>query len=49
MGEGRDVLDSLFEQFLNYAGVFKDREVLRHDYVPVHLPHRENTAVKFVK
>ena len=42
MGEGRDVLDSLFEQFLNYAGVFRDREVLRHDYVPVHLPHREN-------
>ena len=42
MGEGRDVLDSLFEQFLNCAGVFRDREVLRHDYVPVHLPHREN-------
>ena len=42
MGEGRDVLDSLFEQFLNYAGVFRDREVLRHDYVPIHLPHREN-------
>ena len=42
MGEGRDVLDSLFERFLNYAGVFRDREVLRHDYVPVHLPHREN-------
>jgi len=42
MGEDRDVLDSLFEQFLNYAGVFRDREVLRHDYVPIHLPHREN-------
>jgi len=42
MGEDRDVLDSLFEQFLNYAGVFRDREVLRHDYIPIHLPHREN-------
>jgi cell division control protein 6 len=36
-----DVLDSLFEQFLIHAQIFRNRDVLRHDYVPNHLPHRE--------
>lgn len=34
------VLDDVFERFLKEARVFKDREVLRHDYVPRQLPHR---------
>ena len=38
MGE---VLDEVFERFLNSTRVFKDREVLRHDYIPDKLPHRE--------
>jgi len=42
MGEGQDVLESLFTQFLNNTGIFKDREALRHDYIPQFLPHREN-------
>jgi len=42
MDEGQDILGSLFEHFLNYAGIFKDREVLRHDYIPLYLPHRKN-------
>jgi cell division control protein 6 len=36
-----DILDELFENFASNATVFKDREVLRHDYLPDKLPHRE--------
>jgi len=35
------VLDNVFERFLKNTHIFKDREVLRHDYVPDKLPHRE--------
>jgi archaeal cell division control protein 6 len=35
------ILDDVFEKFVNDAKLFKDREVLRHDYVPEKLPHRE--------
>jgi cell division control protein 6 len=36
-----DILDGVFEKFVSNTGVFKDREVLRHDYLPDRLPHRE--------
>lgn len=35
-----DVLDEVFERFLEAPHLFKDREVLRHDYIPENLPHR---------
>jgi archaeal cell division control protein 6 len=35
------ILDDVFEKFVNAAKLFKDREVLRHDYLPDKLPHRE--------
>lgn len=35
-----NVLDNVFDRFLNNTYIFKDREVLRHDYVPNKLPHR---------
>ena len=35
------ILDDVFEKFVNEAKLFKDREVLRHDYLPDKLPHRE--------
>jgi cell division control protein 6 len=35
------ILDNVFEKFVNGAKLFKDREVLRHDYLPEKLPHRE--------
>jgi len=35
------ILDSVFERFLRDTRVFRDREVLRHDYIPDNLPHRE--------
>ncbi|MFP3985137.1 MAG: ORC1-type DNA replication protein [Candidatus Bathyarchaeia archaeon] len=38
----KDILDTVFEHFINSAGFFKDRNVLRHDYIPEKLPHRED-------
>jgi cell division control protein 6 len=37
-----NILDDVFEKFINAAKLFKDREVLRHDYLPEKLPHRED-------
>ncbi len=37
-----NVLDDVFNKFFNERGIFKDREVLRHDYLPDKLPHRED-------
>jgi cell division control protein 6 len=34
-------LDDIFNRFLNNTHIFKNREVLRHDYVPEKLPHRD--------
>ena len=36
------VLEGVFNRFLQSASIFKDREILRHDYVPENLPHRED-------
>jgi cell division control protein 6 len=37
-----NILDDVFENFVKGAKLFKDREVLRHDYLPEKLPHRES-------
>jgi cell division control protein 6 len=37
-----NILDDVFENFFKGAKLFKDREALRHDYLPEKLPHREN-------
>jgi len=36
-----NILDDVFDKFVSNTRIFKDREVLRHDYVPGRLPHRE--------
>lgn len=36
------ILDDVFDSFVNGIKLFKDREVLRHDYLPEKLPHRED-------
>ncbi|TRO42914.1 ORC1-type DNA replication protein [Candidatus Bathyarchaeota archaeon] len=36
-----DTLEDVFDRFLSNAHIFKDREVLRHDYIPDKLPHRD--------
>lgn len=35
------ILDEVFQKFVGNAKIFTDREVLRHDYLPERLPHRE--------
>jgi cell division control protein 6 len=35
------LLDDVFTRFAANARIFKNREVLRHDYLPDRLPHRE--------
>jgi cell division control protein 6 len=37
----QNILEDVFENFVNGVRLFKDREVLRHDYLPDKLPHRE--------
>lgn len=37
-----NILDDVFENFVKSPTLFKDREVLRHDYLPDKLPHRES-------
>ncbi len=41
-----NLLDSVFEKFASNAKVFKDREVMRHDYLPDRLPHREEQVTQ---
>lgn len=40
MGDS-NVLDDVFDKFVNGATIFSNRDVLRHDYLPDRLPHRE--------
>src|SRR2546422_1682853 len=35
-------LDVIFDRMLSGGDVFKDRNLLRHDYMPQNLPHRES-------
>ena len=37
-----NILDDVFEKFVNGPTIFRDRDVLRHDYLPEKLPHRED-------
>lgn len=36
-----NILDEVFEKFAGNTHIFKDRDVLRHDYLPERLPHRD--------
>ena len=36
-----DTLEDIFNRFLSNTHIFKDRDVLRHDYIPDKLPHRD--------
>ena len=42
MSENKDFLENLFDNFLKGPTIFKNREVLRPDYIPDHLPHRND-------
>lgn len=41
-----DILDNIFTHFLRGSRIFRNREVLRHDYVPDYLPHREEEILR---
>ena len=45
--DSTDVLGCVFDSFLKGVNIFVNREVLRHDYVPDALPHREE-QVRFL-
>jgi len=42
-----DVLGCVFDNFVKGIRIYKNREVLRHDYIPETLPHREE-QVRFL-
>ncbi|MGC8848897.1 MAG: Cdc6/Cdc18 family protein [Candidatus Bathyarchaeia archaeon] len=47
MSQNQDhVLDEIFDRFLSRDGIFKNRDVLRHDYIPDRLPHRDEEIRK---
>ncbi len=39
--DNSNILDDVFDKCVSNTRIFKDREVLRHDYLPGRLPHRE--------
>ncbi|MDW8048462.1 MAG: ORC1-type DNA replication protein [Nitrososphaerota archaeon] len=41
MNDPKTLLDNIFDNFLKGSQIFKNRDVLRHDYIPENLPHRE--------
>ena len=43
------VLDDVFQRFLDNNKIFKNREVLRHDFIPEKLPHREEQIIKLAE
>jgi len=36
-----NVLESIFDKYLTNSKIFSERDALRHDYLPAHLPHRD--------
>ncbi|MEM4982724.1 MAG: ORC1-type DNA replication protein [Candidatus Bathyarchaeia archaeon] len=46
MRKQADILDNVFAQFLRGSRIFRNRKVLRHDYVPDYLPHREEEILR---
>jgi cell division control protein 6 len=42
MNINKNVLEDVFNKFLNGSQIFKDREAMRPDYIPSYLPHRED-------
>ncbi|MCW4038240.1 MAG: ORC1-type DNA replication protein [Candidatus Bathyarchaeota archaeon] len=49
MQNNKDQIDDIFDKFLQGPKIFTDREVLRPDYVPDNLPHREDQIQQIAK
>ncbi len=41
MDRQRDILETVFGNFLRGSSIFRNKETLRHDFLPGNLPHRE--------
>jgi cell division control protein 6 len=41
-----DILENVFDKFLSGSKIFINRHVLRHDYIPDNLPHRDEEIAK---
>ncbi|KYH42761.1 MAG: cell division control protein Cdc6 [Candidatus Bathyarchaeota archaeon B63] len=41
MGKQTEILENIFNNILGESRVFRNRDALRHDYIPDYLPHRE--------
>jgi cell division control protein 6 len=46
MNKQEKILEEVFTQFLRGSKIFRNREVLRHDYVPENLPHRKEEILR---
>ncbi|MGQ9479718.1 MAG: Cdc6/Cdc18 family protein [Thermoproteota archaeon] len=44
---GLEILNRVFDRMVLKSIIFKNRDALRHDYIPDHLPHREN-EIKYI-
>jgi len=44
-----EALEGIFEKFLSGSRIFSNREVLRHDYIPKDLPHRQYEITRLGK
>lgn len=42
----KNPLSSIFDRYIQGSSIFKNRECLRHDYVPEYLPHRGEQITK---
>jgi len=49
MQNSKDQLDDIFDNFLKRPKIFTDREVLRPDFIPNHLPHRDDQIHQIAK
>lgn len=45
--EGTEILNKIFDNMFSKNIIFRNRNALRHDHVPNHLPHREN-EIKYI-
>ncbi|MEM3389935.1 MAG: AAA family ATPase, partial [Thermoproteota archaeon] len=42
-----EILNRVFNNMFLKSNIFRNRDALRHDYIPDHLPHREN-EIKYI-
>jgi cell division control protein 6 len=46
LSQDSNILNNIFNNVLQNPVIFKNRDVLRHDFIPNYLPHRENQIIR---